>query len=80
VRPVTLVVREAGDETGRLLSHLQRELVEEARVVSTELPPLEGMTVRVEFIDGRSFDDAELRVREILGAARHDWTELLRLA
>jgi hypothetical protein len=80
MRPVTLTVREAGDETERLLSHLQQELAEEARVLSTELPPLKDTTVRIEFIDGRSFDHAELRVREVLGAARHDWTELLRLA
>lgn len=49
-------------------------------MLGTELPPLEDTTVRIEVIDCRSFDDAELRVREVLGAARHDWTELLRLA
>jgi hypothetical protein len=59
MRPVTLAVREAGDETEWLLSQLQRELAEEARVLGTEVPPLEDTTVRIEFIDCRSFDDAE---------------------
>ena len=49
-------------------------------MLSTELPPLEDTTVRIEFIDGRSFDEAELRVREVLGAAWHDSTELLCFA
>jgi hypothetical protein len=77
---VGLVVRRVGDETERLIAHLQSDLAEEARAPATELPPVEGTVIEIEFLDGRPSDAAKRRVRQLLDAERANWIVRARRA
>jgi hypothetical protein len=80
LNPTTLLVLQAGYDTERLLTHLQRELVNEAHVLALELPLVVGTPIYVKFRDGRRRVDAALRIREVLDGARSDWPEFLVFA
>jgi hypothetical protein len=80
LNPTTLVVLRPGEDTQRLVTHLQRELAEEAQVLAPELPPVVDTPIAVKFRDGRRRMDAALRIREVLDRARSDWPEFLVFA
>jgi hypothetical protein len=80
LNPTILFALRAGDDTERLVWHLQRELGEEAQVFAPELPPVVDTPIAVKFRDGRRRVDAALRIREVLDEARSDWPEFLVFA
>jgi hypothetical protein len=80
LNPTILFVLRAGDDTERLVWHLQRELGEEAEIHAPELPPVLDTPIAIKFRDGRRRVDAALRIREVLDGARSDWPEFLVFA
>ena len=79
----TLRVRRDSDDAKDLMIHLQRELGDDVQVTAQGLSPdakdpiLEGTPITVRFIDGRSREDADRRVREALDAWDRDWASVV---
>lgn len=83
---ITLLVHNPSEEANRLLTHLQRELAEEAKVVSPEMPPPDRDTpVDIDFVArvGKSGElsqqGAEHRICGVLDRQSATWRDHMTL-